>query len=209
MKKTHLKITAAVAMLTLTVSIPFPSMAAQRFCMPVGNVGNITAMTNSLCLNNGSSQIVLSPCGNSCFGNIGNNNSNSSSLNNSASAYISQVLSHVNAERAKAGLSPLTLDTGASQAADIRAKEIVNNFSHTRPNGSSFSSVLTENGVSYRSAGENIAYGQNTPSEVMNGWMNSSGHRANILNQNFTQIGIGHYEDANGTDYWVQIFLRE
>lgn len=208
MKKTHLKLTAAAAVLTLTVSLPFPSMAAQKFCMPVSNAGNITAMINSLCLNNGSSQIVSSPCGNSSSGNIGNNNSNSSSLNNSASAYISQVLSLVNEERAKAGLSPLTLDTGASEAADIRAKEIVNNFSHTRPNGNSFSSALTENGVSYRSAGENIAYGQNTPSEVMNSWMNSSGHRANILNQNFTKIGIGHYETANGTDYWVQVFLR-
>ena len=119
--------------------------------------------------------------------------------------FASQVAALVNAERAKYGLSALTVDTKVQQAALVRAKETAQSFSHTRPNGSSFSTALTEAGVSYRTAGENIAYGQSTPQQVMNAWMNSSGHRANILNANYTTIGIG-YTVINGTAYWAQLF---
>ena len=127
--------------------------------------------------------------------------------NNSTSQgdFASQVVALVNAERAKQGLSALTIDTKVQQAALVRAKESVQSFSHTRPNGSSFSTALTEAGVSYRTAGENIAYGQSTPQQVMNAWMNSSGHRANILNANYTTIGVG-YTVINGTAYWAQLF---
>lgn len=119
--------------------------------------------------------------------------------------FASQVAALVNAERAKYGLSALTVDTNVQQAALVRAKETAQSFSHTRPNGSSFSTALTEAGVSYRTAGENIAYGQSTPQQVMNAWMNSSGHRANILNANYTTIGVG-YTVINGTAYWAQLF---
>ena len=119
--------------------------------------------------------------------------------------FASQVVALVNAERAKQGLSALTIDTKVQQAALVRAKESAQSFSHTRPNGSSFSTALTEAGVSYRTAGENIAYGQSTPQQVMNAWMNSSGHRANILNANYTTIGMG-YTVINGTAYWAQLF---
>ncbi len=61
-------------------------------------------------------------------------------------------------------------------------------------------------GVSYRGAGENIAWGQKTPEQVMNGWMNSAGHRANILNEKFTSIGVGYHQNANGVNYWSQLF---
>lgn len=121
------------------------------------------------------------------------------------STYAQQVISLVNEERAKAGLAPLNEAANVTQAANVRAQEIVRSFSHTRPDGSSFSSVLQQNGVSYRGAGENIAYGQRTAAEVMDGWMNSSGHRANILNANYTNIGVGFYE-SNGVKYWVQLF---
>lgn len=119
--------------------------------------------------------------------------------------FASQVVALVNAERTKQGLSALTIDTKVQQAALVRAKESAQSFSHTRPNGSSFSTALTEAGVSYRTAGENIAYGQSTPQQVMNAWMNSSGHRANILNANYTTIGVG-YTVINGTAYWAQLF---
>ena len=119
--------------------------------------------------------------------------------------FASQVVELVNAERAKYGLSALTVDAKVQQAALVRAKESAQSFSHTRPNGSSFSTALTEAGVSYRRAGENIAYGQSTPQQVMNAWMNSSGHRANILNANYTTIGVG-YTVINGTAYWTQMF---
>lgn len=121
--------------------------------------------------------------------------------------YVLRIVELVNEERAKAGLNPVTLDTGVSSAAQVRAQEIVSSFSHTRPNGSSFSTALKEQGVSYRSAGENIAYGQRTPELVMEGWMNSSGHRANILNQSFTHIGVGYHQE-NGVNYWTQIFIQ-
>ncbi len=119
--------------------------------------------------------------------------------------FASQVVALVNAERTKQGLSALTIDTKVQQAALVRAKESAQSFSHTRPNGSSFSTALTEAGVSYRTAGENIAYGQSTPQQVMNAWMNSSVHRANILNANYTTIGVG-YTVINGTAYWAQLF---
>lgn len=125
------------------------------------------------------------------------------------SGYANQVLSLLNEERAKAGLAPLTMNQNAVNAANVRAKEIVSSFSHTRPNGQSPFTALNEAGASYHAAGENIACGQKTPTEVMTGWMNSSGHRANILNSNFTQVGIACFEDPNSTYgyYWVQLFI--
>ncbi|MEY8275312.1 CAP domain-containing protein [Blautia marasmi] len=120
--------------------------------------------------------------------------------------FVRQVVNLVNQERAKAGLSPVTADTSIQAAAQVRAKEIEKSFSHTRPDGSSFSTALTQQGVTYRGSGENIAWGQKTPEQVMNGWMNSEGHRANILNKNFTKIGVGYHQNASGTNYWTQLF---
>ena len=120
--------------------------------------------------------------------------------------FVRQVVNLVNQERAKAGLSPVTADTSIQAAAQVRAKEIEKSFSHTRPDGSSFSTALTQQGVTYRGSGENIAWGQKTQEQVMNGWMNSDGHRANILNKNFTKIGVGYHQNASGTNYWTQLF---
>ena len=90
-----------------------------------------------------------------------------------------------------------------SANATVRAREIINSFSHTRPNGNSFSSAIT---LSSRTAGENIAYGYSSAESVMNGWMNSAGHKANILKSSYTQIGVGVVENR-GTLYWVQLFI--
>lgn len=124
------------------------------------------------------------------------------------SDWAEQVVELVNAERAKAGLSALKLNRSAAGAAQVRAQEIASVFSHTRPDGSGFQTALDDAGVACRGYGENIAYGQSSPQAVMNQWMNSSGHRANILSADFTEIGVGHYRTANGTDYWVQLFIR-
>ena len=121
--------------------------------------------------------------------------------------YEEQVVALVNAERVKEGLPALKVDETLQAAALARAKETVQLFSHTRPNGTSCFTILKEYGISYRYAGENIAYGQRSPEEVVDAWMNSEGHRANIMNQNFTTIGIGYYQTANGTKYWSQLFL--
>ncbi len=123
------------------------------------------------------------------------------------SSFVQQVIELVNNERAKAGLSPVSTTANQANAASERAQEIVSAFSHTRPDGRSFSTVLAENGVSYSGAGENIAYGQTTPQQVMNSWMSSSGHKANILNANYKVIGVGYCQNASGTAYWTQLFV--
>lgn len=120
--------------------------------------------------------------------------------------FAEQVVELVNQERTKAGLSAVTLDKSIASAALVRAKEIETSFSHTRPNGSKFSTALTEQGVTFKGAGENIAWGQKSPEAVMQAWMNSEGHRANILNKNFTKIGVGYYQNAAGRNFWTQLF---
>lgn len=123
------------------------------------------------------------------------------------SNYASEVLRLVNEERAKEGLAALTTNTPLINAANKRAEETVKSFSHTRPNGTNFSTALAEYGVDYRTAGENIAYGQKTPQEVVTAWMNSPGHRANIMNSKFNKIGIGVHQ-SNGVIYWSQLFTN-
>ena len=135
------------------------------------------------------------------------NKNNGNYANDTLAAYANEVLQLVNQERAKAGLSSLTSEAAITAAANVRAQESRQSFSHTRPNGTSFSTALREHGVSYRTSGENIAYGQRTPQEVVNAWMNSTGHRANILNPSFNKIGIGVYQ-YNGTIYWSQLFTN-
>lgn len=120
--------------------------------------------------------------------------------------FAEQVVELVNQERTKAGLSAVTLDQNIASAALVRAKEIETSFSHIRPNGSKFSTALTEQGVTFKGAGENIAWGQKSPEAVMQAWMNSEGHRANILNKNFTKIGVGYYQNAAGRNFWTQLF---
>lgn len=120
--------------------------------------------------------------------------------------FAEQVVELVNQERTKAGLNAVTLDQNIASAALVRAKEIETSFSHTRPNGSKFSTALTEQGVTFKGAGENIAWGQKSPEAVIQAWMNSEGHRANILNKNFTKIGVGYYQNAAGRNFWTQLF---
>ena len=103
--------------------------------------------------------------------------------------------------------SSLTLDSKLSEAAQKRAEELIKLFSHTRPNNTSFITVLKDYKVEYTTAGENIANGQADADDVMKSWLNSPGHRANILNGKFGKIGVGVFE-YNNTLYWVQIFTN-
>lgn len=121
-------------------------------------------------------------------------------------AYEDEVIRMVNIERSKYGLSALQKDQGAASVAHVRAKEIVQSFSHTRPDGSSCFTAAKELGVSYSAAGENIAYGYADPQQVVNGWMNSEGHRKNILSSSFSKIGVGCYSSGNVL-YWSQFFI--
>lgn len=133
-------------------------------------------------------------------------NSNSN-ISTDTSKYAQRVLELVNEERAKVGLDPLEADSTLDEAADIRVKELVTSFSHTRPNGTDPFTVLDELGYSYSAAGENIAAGQSSPAAVVESWMNSEGHRANILSPDYTKLGVGYCKasDIYG-HYWVQLF---
>ena len=95
-----------------------------------------------------------------------------------------------------------------NKAANIRAQEIISKFDHVRPNGQSCFSVLNEMNIRYQTCGENIAAGQQTPEEVVTAWMNSEGHRKNILNPNFTKLGVGYVTGGNYRHNWVQLFAR-
>lgn len=126
---------------------------------------------------------------------------------NAVNAEISEVVRLVNADRAANGLAPLTTTPELLKATDVRAKEIEAYFSHTRPNGTTCFTVFDECSVAYGWAGENIACGYLSAAAVENGWMNSEGHRANILNANFKKIGVGLYTAENSNyKYWVQLF---
>jgi uncharacterized protein YkwD len=118
-----------------------------------------------------------------------------------ASIYDNELLTLTNAERQKYNLAPLTLSSQLGQAAQGHADDMANNnyFSHTGLNGSSVSDRVRATGYSYRSVGENIAAGQRSPSDVIQGWMNSTGHRANILNSGYTQIGFGYSTQSSNT----------
>ncbi len=113
-----------------------------------------------------------------------------------------EVLRLVNAEREKEGLSPLKYYSQGQSAGDIRATEIETLFDHTRPDGTSCFTALDQLHIHYWAAGENIAMGHRTPEDVVTAWMNSPGHRANILNNDFTHIIIGYQNYC-----WVQLFL--
>ncbi len=120
--------------------------------------------------------------------------------------YAEKVLEIVNDERVKAGKKPLAARADLTELANIRVKEIVEKFSHERPDGTNVFKMAVERGISYGSMAENIAMGQGTPESVMNAWMNSQGHRNNILSSSYTYVGIAHYK-YNDIDYWVQVFL--
>ena len=122
-----------------------------------------------------------------------------------SSSAASEVVRLTNSARSQNGYAALVEDGALSDAAAVRAREIARSFSHTRPSGASFSSALSESGVSYLRAGENIASGQKSASEVVNAWMNSPGHRANILNSSYSRIGSASV-NIDGTLYWVQLF---
>lgn len=118
---------------------------------------------------------------------------------------INEVYEITNNYRSLVGVPSLTLDSSLVTAASIRAKEISDSFSHTRPNGSSCFTVLSELGISYGTAGENIAAGYSSSQSVMEGWRSSSGHYQNIISSKFKKIGIG-VNIINNQYYWVQIF---
>ena len=129
-------------------------------------------------------------------------------ISDKVTEYESEVVRLVNEQRKSNGLTPLSEDWQLSRVARYKSEDMRKNsyFSHTSPTYGSPFEMMKSFGISYKSAGENIAKGYSTPESVVNGWMNSPGHRANILNKSFTHIGIGYDPDGN---YWTQMFITK
>lgn len=121
-----------------------------------------------------------------------------------------QVIQLVNKERVARGLAPLKEHWELSRVARYKSQDMINKnyFGHTSPTYGTPFKMMESFGLRFSAAGENIAYGQRTPQEVMNAWMNSPGHRANILSASYTHIGVGAAKKSNGTLYWTQMFMK-
>lgn len=139
-------------------------------------------------------------------GNGGNSGGGNNSGSQASSGVQAEILRLTNQYRASYGLKALSLDSAVTKVAQEKANDMARNnyFSHTSPTYGSPFQMLKSFGVSYRAAGENIAKGYSGAKSVVEGWMNSEGHRANILNSSFTKLGVGYNSSGN---YWVQIFV--
>ncbi len=128
----------------------------------------------------------------------------------SVKSFENEVIRLVNVERSKKGLGALQANWELSRVARYKSQDMANKgyFSHTSPTYGSPFAMMENFGIRFSSAGENIAYGQRTPAEVMKGWMNSAGHKANILSPSYTQIGVGLAKNKSGTSYWTQMFIK-
>ena len=122
--------------------------------------------------------------------------------------YGLRITELVNEQRIANGLKPVEYSATLSEPAQVRVVEIQKSFAHTRPDGRYFSSVLRDFGIGYRTCGENIAWGQKSPEEVVTAWMNSPGHRANILNAGYTKLGVGYAQNERGVNYYTQLFTN-
>ncbi len=127
-------------------------------------------------------------------------------ISSSVTAFENEVIRLVNEIRVQNGLQSLSADWELSRVARYKSQDMVDNryFSHTSPTYGTPFQMIRAFGLSYRSAGENIAYGYAAPQAVVNAWMNSSGHRANILNASYTRIGVGYVSAGH---YWTQMFI--
>lgn len=125
-------------------------------------------------------------------------------------AQEAEVIRLVNVQRSNAGLPPLSANWELSRIARYKSTDMINKnyFSHISPTYGTPFNMMENFGVTFSSAGENIAMGQKNAAEVVNSWMNSPGHRANILSPSYTQIGVGLAKNSNGVCYWTQLFIK-
>ncbi|WP_129597922.1 CAP domain-containing protein [Anaerophilus nitritogenes] len=139
-----------------------------------------------------------------------NSSTQTSQTDTQQRAYEKEVVRLVNIEREKNGLKPLKENEELSRVARFKSDDMKDQgyFSHTSPTYGSPFDMMKNFGIKYSYAGENIAKGQRTPEEVVRAWMNSTGHRKNILNVNYTEIGVGYTKDVKGTAYWTQMFMK-
>ena len=140
-----------------------------------------------------------------------NPSANPAAVPSSSSSYEQRVAELVNVEREKNGLPTLSFNKKISDVARIKSKDMADNnyFAHQSPTYGMAGDMLLKFGVTWSAWGENIASGQDTPDEVVSAWMNSPGHRANILSPEFIYIGVGYVTDSNGKTYWTQLFTGD
>ncbi|EPY2291088.1 serine protease [Clostridium sporogenes] len=160
------------------------------------NTNNSTNTTNNTNNTNNSGNTATKP--------------NEAKPDSSVAALEKEVVTLVNAERAKAGLPALKANAELSNVARLKSQDMINKkyFSHTSPTYGSPFDMMKKFGIKYSAAGENIASGYPTAKAVVDGWMNSPGHRANILSKSFTEIGVGLAKSSNGSYYWTQMFIN-
>lgn len=209
-KKVLSKFLSAVISLSV-ICIPFNGSAASTLRGDANGDGVISVRDSAYiasCLSKGIELDISADYNGDGKVNVRDASAISIDLIASYKSYVSEVLELVNAERAKVGVKPLELDFSLISAANIRAEEICESFSHTRPDESEFSTVLDELNISYYCSGENIAAGSDSAEVTVQQWINSPGHYENIINPAFTQLGVGYYYDKDSTyqHYWVQIF---
>nr|WP_312580076.1 CAP domain-containing protein [Sedimentibacter sp.] len=194
--------------LTLIISLSSSTVfAAENFNNYFSNLYNNNQSVDLSLLNNSNTSTSNTSQSNSQAKKTTTNNSASTSSNMS---YERQVVQLVNAERQKAGLPSLTLDSSISSVARKKSQDMASNnyFAHQSPTYGSAGDMLKQFGVNYSAWGENIASGQRSPEAVVSAWMHSEGHKANILSSNFTKIGVGYAVNSNGTPYWTQMFTK-
>ena len=179
MTKKHMLIFAWTLALTLTV-FAAPAQAAATNCRPASQFGGWV-------------------CGSAANQSAAPSRTTAQPVLTNRNDLTAQLVAETNAERAKYGLKALAVDAGLTAAAQIRAREIAQVFSHIRPDGTSCFTV------SDKVFGENIARGHNSVNRVMAAWMTSEGHRANILRASYGSIGVACIQ-TNGIYCWVQLF---
>ena len=205
-----------------------PSVSCSAAAAGKSNCGNVSVVCGTGCSQTVQDLInsICSKSGASCTGNTSSGSTPSKPVpsqpatssqpapasqpaSSGYSAFQNEVVRLVNVERSKNGLAALTADSLLMKTAAVKSQDMAKNnyFSHTSPTYGSPFDLMKQYGVSYRAAGENIAMGQTSPAQVMDGWMNSAGHRANILNSSFTKIGVGVAQNASGQYYWTQHFI--
>lgn len=207
---------SAVALAGLMVAAPSASLYAKtpvkvtikKWCIQKPNCGQNAGSSNGT-TGNGSNNGTTNKPGSGSNNGATNKPSSPNGGQTGTTAQKSfedKVLELVNVERAKNGLSALQMDESVRKVARVKSSDMSKNkyFSHTSPTYGTPFEMLKSFGISYRAAGENIAQGYTTPEAVVKGWMNSAGHRANILNSKYTHIGVGYEASGN---YWTQLFI--
>ena len=187
-----------------------------------GNYSSYNDYVNALLKNltNGSCNLSSAPSGkttstpskapsSSSKSGTASSKASTTSAGSSYSSFQNQVLTLVNQQRAANGLGALSMDSALTKTATLKSQDMakLGYFDHTSPTYGSPFDMMKQFGITYRAAGENIAMGQTSPQQVMQDWMNSPGHRANILNSSFTKIGVGIAQNSNGQYYWTQQFI--